>query len=545
MASLRVITREKINKNQKVRQSHKFESLKLWLSRRANKFEGHRVSRATRDTSQTIKKKIPSLSLMDVKWLCRGCGWKPEGKKKWCRRCPNMMMSYECPRSKQEGKPLTALHALGLYTNFYRHKKACLACSPQQARVLREAKGAKKRKREVLLATQNQGKSHLEVNLFVEQPPASEWDAKRVNRETGLTLQQLEYVETLCHQELVNVPALSNRVPQLSPRNMLLLTLKWLRRYPATEDLAQDFKVSRSGVVGYIQRVLNILDSNLQNLRNWPRRYRSKITSGDLIGAVGAVDTFPICIPQPKLYDDRKRYYVFKPGHKTRYGWKVQTFVDLHGRILDVTDAHPFGSKADITLFRESCVPEKLNPNARAMAPAPRKLAARLETRIRNANIESEDELAVEVKQENKYANFEPEEPGEAEAGAEEEEENGEEEADLVPNISNALSEAKALGDKAYLGSELIYVPHKKFKGKRFTKAKKEFNKELSSKRVIVENVNKRLEDFRVIGTIYRGARNSQVVSRIVRVIVSLQNLTLESHPLRKQRHRRKTGAND
>ena len=33
--------------------------------------------------------------------------------------------------------------------------------------------------------------------MSVEQPPASDWDAKRVNRETGLTLEQLEYVERL------------------------------------------------------------------------------------------------------------------------------------------------------------------------------------------------------------------------------------------------------------------------------------------------------------------------------------------------------------
>jgi thiamine kinase-like enzyme len=108
----------------------------------------------------------------------------------------------------------------------------------------------------------------------------------------------------------------------------------------------------------------------------------------------------------------------------------------------------------------------------------------------------------------------------------------------LIPNISEALTELKALGDKAYYGSDLIYVPYKKFKGKRFTRDKKEFNKLLSSNRVIVENVNKRLEDFKVLGTIYRGKRDDEEISKVVRVVASLHNFLLDSHPMRSQRKR-------
>ena len=84
--------------------------------------------------------------------------------------------------------------------------------------------------------------------MSVEQPPASDWDAKRVNRETGLTLEQLEYVERLCYKELVEIPAHSSRVRKLSSRNLLLLTLKWLRRYPASEDLALEFSIAQQRV---------------------------------------------------------------------------------------------------------------------------------------------------------------------------------------------------------------------------------------------------------------------------------------------------------
>lgn len=359
--------------------------------------------------------------------------------------------------------------------------------------------------------------------LSVEQPPASEWDAKRVNRETGLSLEQLDLVEDLCRQELVDFPARSTRRRKLSPRNLLFLTLKWLRRYPASEDLAQEFKISQQAVIRYVNSILDVLDLRLESLRRWPHLHRSKILKGPLQGTIGAVDTFPVCIYQPESKEDRKKYYIYKPGHHTRYGYKVQTFVDLNGRILDVTAAYPFGSKADITLFRESNVPRHLAPNACAMAPAPHDLASRVERRHNAANSEESADDELDNKHSTSNSQLEDED---------------EDEAKTIPNISRALTEAKALGDKAYIGSELIYVPYKKFKGKRFTREKKAFNKLLSSKRVIVENVNKRLEDFRILGTIYRGVRDEQFVSKIVRVVVSLHNLIVPTHPLRKQRHK-------
>jgi len=164
----------------------------------------------------------------------------------------------------------------------------------------------------------------------------------------------------------------------------LLLTLKWLRRYPTTQDLALEFEVAVGSIFNYVARILSILDPRLAYLRSWPSNFRSKILAGPLKDTIGAVDTFPICIKQPKSLEDRKRFYIYKPGHQTRYGWKVQTFVDLQGRILDITAAHPFGSKSDITLFRESQIPSKLGKNTRAIAPSIN-LVSRIEKRIERA----------------------------------------------------------------------------------------------------------------------------------------------------------------
>lgn len=360
-----------------------------------------------------------------------------------------------------------------------------------------------------------------------------------MNQYTGLTIEQLEHLERLCHQDLVTIPAASTFIKKLSPRNLLVLTLKWLRRYPTVRDLALEFKITKSSVGRTLEHVLKILDTNLKYLRDWPANYRSKLLKEPLKDTIGAVDTFPICIEQPKSLADRKKFYIYKSGHKTRYGYKVQTFVDLRGRILNATDTYPFGSIADITLFRRSVVPCKLDATTRAMAPAPTTLASRIENRFRSRNKEQTQVPESEMEDEASEDNKEPESNDEKKEGY------------LIRNISEALSEekakasqgrgdAKALGDKAYLGSELIYAPFKRFKHKRFSPKKQEFNRVLSSNRVIVENVNKRLEDFKVLGTIYRGVRDVEVVSRIVRVIVSLHNYTLESHPMRRLKRRRR-----
>ena len=108
------------------------------------------------------------------------------------------------------------------------------------------------------------------------------------------------------------------------------------------------------------------------------------------------------------------------------------------------------------------------------MAPAPSDLASRLEHRIAKA-----EDKAVDAKAEDKTVDDEVDEAlDQHSAPNPQSDDSGETE---IPSLSKALTEAKALGDKAYIGSELIYVPHKRFKDKRFTKAKKDFNKLLQS----------------------------------------------------------------
>ena len=60
-----------------------------------------------------------------------------------------------------------------------------------------------------------------------------------------------------------------------------------------------------------------------------------------------------------------------------------------------------------------------------------------------------------------------------------------------------------ALADKGYRGLPLLYIPFQKQK-RKFTRTEKKWNKELSSIRAIVENIQRRLKEFDVIGTKYR-----------------------------------------
>lgn len=384
----------------------------------------------------------------------------------------------------------------GRYHHYWRHVRACSACTPR----VELQKTTKRRKREDCRRTRQQGTRSCE-SLLAEQKPASEWTSAQVKLETGLDVEQVAEIERFCFLELVNVPDPIRHPCALSPRNLLLLTLKWLWRYPPERLLAIEFAVTKVTTRRLIRSVIAILDQSLEYLRRWKPLGRQRIKEGELRNSVGAIDSFPICIPQPPA-DERKDYYVFKRGHRTSYGWKVQIFTDFHGRINSVSDAFPYGSIHDLKLLRESEVNTRLGAACRALRLA-HDVEAQAENRF-NAARKSDQQ---------------------------EKEEPGKESSD-----SHVIA---ALGDKAYQGHPYLYVPHKRYSGKRMTQQKKEYNKHLSSARVIVENVNKRLEDWKVIGSVYRGQRDAEFVSKIVRVIVSLYNLKQQTEPLRRfSKHR-------
>ena len=85
------------------------------------------------------------------------------------------------------------------------------------------------------------------------------------------------------------------------------------------------------------------------------------------------------------------------------------------------------------------------------------------------------------------------------------------------------------LADSGYQGIKNIIpeavIPHKKPKNKDLDEQQKAFNKNLSSKRVIIENVNRKLKIFKSIGLTYR-SRIKEIV-KIINLIVLIHNYEL------------------
>src|SRR5579872_7336191 len=75
-------------------------------------------------------------------------------------------------------------------------------------------------------------------------------------------------------------------------------------------------------------------------------------------------------------------------------------------------------------------------------------------------------------------------------------------ESDALELISE---QRKVLGDSAYQGEANLIVPFKKPRKRNLRLKEKLFNKQVSHVRIIVENVFKRVKDFKIISKKYRG----------------------------------------
>jgi DDE superfamily endonuclease/Helix-turn-helix of DDE superfamily endonuclease len=88
---------------------------------------------------------------------------------------------------------------------------------------------------------------------------------------------------------------------------------------------------------------------------------------------------------------------------------------------------------------------------------------------------------------------------------------------------------SEVLGDSGYQGLQYeqikTKIPIKKQKGKPRTKEDKKYNKELSSQRVLVENIICKLKDFKVLKDQFRSRRNRYAV--VMQIIAALVNLKM------------------
>jgi hypothetical protein len=90
--------------------------------------------------------------------------------------------------------------------------------------------------------------------------------------------------------------------------------------------------------------------------------------------------------------------------------------------------------------------------------------------------------------------------------------------------------------DKAYDGIRadfpdlLLTLPYKARRNRPLTEVEQQYNRELSSYRIVVEHTNAQLQKYQALAQVYRHDRNKR--SRTVRVAAGLVNRQLQTSPL-------------
>lgn len=148
----------------------------------------------------------------------------------------------------------------------------------------------------------------------------------------------------------------------LDPRDRLLMTIFFLRRYPTEEVLGFFFGVSDSSADRHPKRVLPVLEAMGRATMRMPdpgKQRRKQLD--DLLAETPAlaviVDSFEQRVQRPQPAETQKRWY---SGKKKQHTVKVQVAVDEDtGRIVDVSDGVP-GPTADIKLLEASKLMDRL-----------------------------------------------------------------------------------------------------------------------------------------------------------------------------------------
>jgi len=154
----------------------------------------------------------------------------------------------------------------------------------------------------------------------------------------------------------------AGRVFVLDPRDQLLVTLVWLRRYPTHAVLGWLFGVSDSTTVRIVARVLPLLERLGHETMRFPDPGKHHRRSCDELLAElpelsVIIDSFEQRVQRPTARAEADRWY---SGKKKMHTIKSQVAVDVHsGRFCDVADSVR-GPTADITLLKDSGLLDRL-----------------------------------------------------------------------------------------------------------------------------------------------------------------------------------------
>jgi hypothetical protein len=148
----------------------------------------------------------------------------------------------------------------------------------------------------------------------------------------------------------------------LDPRDQLLVTRVWLRRYPTHEVLAWLFGVSASTVLRIVARLVPVLEELGQATMRFPdpgRHHRRQFDEllADLPELAVVIDTFEQKVQRPQRQAEADAWY---SGKKKTHTIKSQVAVEVHsGRFCAIGESVP-GPTADITLLKQSGLLDRL-----------------------------------------------------------------------------------------------------------------------------------------------------------------------------------------
>jgi len=142
----------------------------------------------------------------------------------------------------------------------------------------------------------------------------------------------------------------------LAYRDQVLLTVIWLRVYPAHEVLAFLFGVSDSSVSRYIARILPLLEANGRDTMRMPdpgKKHRRALD--ELLQEIPelnvVIDTFEQRVQRPR---DRAEADLYYSGKQKRHTLKGQVAVhEYTGEVVDIAESVR-GPTADLTLLKHS-----------------------------------------------------------------------------------------------------------------------------------------------------------------------------------------------
>jgi hypothetical protein len=279
---------------------------------------------------------------------------------------------------------------------------------------------------------------------------------------TGLYTSDIQWLYEECREALlalrISMRQRNENVAPPSPRNMLAITIHWLRKYPSFGDLAVDMQRTNHFLSDLVGHVVHIMDDCIVKKLIRPVDHTSPISTRSSLQLVKiVVDT--TFIPLPKTPFDPKRYHKKSP---TKSAWKFEVACDLSHRIVSVSDAYNGGAH-DMRIIRESGILQQQSETSRI------------------------------------------------------------------------------IGDKGYEGKLGIITPMSKRKKRSrellALEEEKDKRHELESERAAIENINERLKEWKIIGSVYRGGnQHHSFMDAVIRVVCALTNLIMRDHPIRKKK---------